>query len=124
MGFEKTITQTQKKVQEVRHEVEQVTLKTVKLGVNVKSLGEDVEQLEDDFDELQQALENIDDNNMRRNNIQLKGLKEGVEGNDLKVFLQEIFTASLGADSEIVIRICLPGRNSKGINYKSKRYGS
>lgn len=64
MGFEKTISQTQKKVQEVQQEVEQVTLKTGKLGVNVIMLGEEVEQIE----YLQQTLENMD-NNMRRNNM-------------------------------------------------------
>lgn len=42
---------------------------------------------------------------MRKNNIHLKGLKEGAEGHDLIQFLEEVFTACLGAGSEVVIQI-------------------
>lgn len=36
------------------------------------------------------------DNNIRKNNLSMKGLKEGVEGTSLLVFLEELFTSFLG----------------------------
>lgn len=49
-------------------------------------------------------MENVD-NSLRRNNIHLKGIKEGVEGNDHKQFLEEIFAACLGSECDVVIQI-------------------
>lgn len=68
------------------------------------SVGDDLDQLEDNFDELQEAIENID-NNLRKNNICLKGVREESEGKDLKQFIEEVFTVCLGSDSEIVVQI-------------------
>lgn len=75
---------------------------TLEKGLN--TLGEDLEQLEDNFEELQQTVENID-NNLRKNNIRIKGVKEGVEGNDLKSLLKEVFSACLGTDWDISLQI-------------------
>lgn len=93
-----------KNVQEVQLEVQQVSAETGKLKVKVQSLEDDVEQVEGDFDELQLTLESID-NNLRRNNIWLQGLKEGVEENGLRQFFEEVFIASLGADCDTTIQI-------------------
>lgn len=58
----------------------------------------------DDFDCLEGTVENID-NNLRKNNISLKGAREGVEGKDVKQFSEEIFTAYLGSECEVVAQI-------------------
>lgn len=92
----------QLEVQEVQQEVKQLIIEIREIKAKVQSLSADVEQLEDDFDDLQQTLENIN-NNLWRNNIRMKGLKEGAEGN--RVFLEEIFTASLGVDCEFTIQV-------------------
>lgn len=58
----------------------------------------------DDFEELEQTVESVD-NNLRKSNIRLKGVKGGVEGKDLKQFLEEVFTACLGSDCDVVVQI-------------------
>lgn len=63
-----------------------------------------MDQLVDDFDDLEQTVENVD-NSLRKNNIRLKGVKEGMEGKDSRQFLEEVFTACLGSESEVVVQI-------------------
>lgn len=63
-GFEKIIVQAQKDIRGVQDEV------SIQLGI-----GGDLSQLEEDFDDLQQMVENLD-NNSRKNNLRLKGVKE------------------------------------------------
>lgn len=53
---------------------------------------------------LQSSAENIE-NSYKKNNIKLKGLKEGLEGSDLISYLVDLFTASAGLDCELVISI-------------------
>lgn len=62
-----------------------------------------MDQLEDDFDELKETVDEID-NNLRKNNLCLRGVKEGAEGKDLKQFI-EVFTACLGSDTEIIVQV-------------------
>lgn len=45
------------------------------------------------------------DNNLRKNDICLKGVIEGVEGKDRKQFRDEIFTVCLGSDCDTVVQI-------------------
>lgn len=40
-----------------------------------------------------------------RINIRLRGVRDGVEGSDLRQFLEKLFTAYLGVDSEITIQV-------------------
>lgn len=44
-------------------------------------------------------------NNIVKNNIRLRGLREGKEGEELSQYLEKVFTGCLGADTEIVIQI-------------------
>lgn len=77
-------------------------------------LGKDAQKHNEDMYEIQQVLENLD-NNIRKNNIRIKVLKEEAEGHDLKAFLEELFTGCLGSDSMVTInllfayRICYVG---------------
>lgn len=41
----------------------------------------------------------------KKNNIKTRGLKEGIEGEDLESFSTDLFTSWVGADCEVVIRI-------------------
>lgn len=52
----------------------------------VRSQGQDLQDVSDDLDELEEIVENLD-NNHRKNSIKIRGLKEGVEGSNLVVFL-------------------------------------
>lgn len=76
---------------------------TGKLERGVNSMEEDLGQLQNYFDDLQQLAENTD-NNFRKNNIRLREAREVAENSDLRQFLEEIFMACLGADSETVIQ--------------------
>lgn len=61
--------------------------------------------LSDDFEDLESVEENLD-NFQKKNNIKIRGLKEGVEGEDLPGYLMELFfSAWVGEDCEIVISI-------------------
>lgn len=51
-----------------------------------------MELLENDLDDLETLVESVD-NNVKNNNIRLKGLNEGIEGNDLKTYLEDTFTS-------------------------------
>lgn len=103
-GIEKILSQMQKKVHEVQQEVKQVATETGKVKTKVQSLGTDVEQLEDDYDYLQQTVENID-NNLRKNDAHLKGLKEEIDGNNLRLFLEEAIIGLLGADNDLAVQV-------------------
>lgn len=67
--------------------------------------------LRDDYGEVTEGLKDLEtvveklDNAQRKNNVKLRGLKEGAEGKDLVGFLTELFTAWAGAESEAVISI-------------------
>lgn len=45
------------------------------------------------------------DNQIRKNNVSLKGLKEGTEGQDLKGYLEELFMDCTGSDCSTEIKI-------------------
>lgn len=46
-----------------------------------KTIDNDLEDFNEDFEALQTTTETID-NSLRKNNIRLRGLQEGVEGDD------------------------------------------
>lgn len=54
--------------------------------------------------EIQSNIENLV-NSLRKNNIRLQDLKEGLEGDNLIQYLKKRFTDCLGADSDIIIWI-------------------
>lgn len=59
--------------------------------------------MSDDLDELEGVAENLD--NSQKNNIKIRGLKEGIEREDLPDYLVELFLGYIGLDCEIVINI-------------------
>lgn len=56
------------------------------------------------MEELQSVVENVD-NIVKKNNIRVRGLKEGAEKKGLSQYLEEVFTGCLGVDTEIVMWI-------------------
>lgn len=50
--------------------------------------------------DIRQVVDNVD-NNIRKNNLSIKGLKEGAEGYDLWAYVEELFTDCLGSDSNV-----------------------
>lgn len=69
-----------------------------------KLIQEDFVQLDLEFDELQTLFENTD-NNSKKYNICLRGLKEGVVGRNLAEYLVDLFTNCLGVYSELPVQI-------------------
>lgn len=55
-----------------------------------------------DFDDLEGVVENLD-NFQRKNNFKIRGLNEGREGEDLSVYLVELFSSWLGSDFVITV---------------------
>lgn len=60
-------------------------------------LEDDFKDIGDEVNEVQMTVENLD-NVLRRNDLRLKGLKEGAEGDNLVSFLDASFVACLGSD--------------------------
>lgn len=67
----------------------------------ILKLGKTFRLLEKD---LQQDEENMD-NNLRKNKLQIRSLKQGVEGHNLIAILEELFSGCLGSDSNKVVKI-------------------
>lgn len=42
---------------------------------------------------------------MHKNNLRLRGLKEGVECNDLKSYIETLLTSCLGSDTEAEVKL-------------------
>lgn len=59
-------------------------------------LENDFKYMGDEAREVRMSVENID-NTLRRINFQLKGLKEGAEGENVVHFLENLFVACLGS---------------------------
>lgn len=55
-------------------------------------------------EEAQKIAENAD-NSLWRDNRRLRGLKEGAEGDNLKVFLENLFMTSIGSDSNVEVKL-------------------
>lgn len=63
----------------------QVENKTHKLDTAVRLLEDDLKQVEGETSELHNVVEAVD-NKLLKNNPRLRGLKEGVEGEDFKTY--------------------------------------
>lgn len=61
----------------------------VNLLVTVALKGTTAVPLHDDFEDLDSTVEKLD--NIHKNNIKITGMKEGLEGKDLSVYLVELF---------------------------------
>lgn len=67
---------------------------------------------------LQRHVEEVDNKN-RRNNLCLKGLKEGEEEGDLKKYLETLLTGCLASDTEAIVSLAFAhrvGHYEKGQN--------
>lgn len=69
-----------------------------------KQIDDDLEDFNEDFEALQLTTENTD-YSLSKYNIKLRGLKEGLEGEDLKGYITHLVTAWAGSDCEIGISI-------------------
>lgn len=69
-----------------------VERKTGKLEHAFNLFEEGVAHLGEDFDEVQTVVENLE-NFAKKNNLRLRGLKEQAEGQDLCLFLKDLFTS-------------------------------
>lgn len=58
---------------------------------------------EEDSEEVQRVVENLD-NNLHKNNLRLKGLKEGDKGDNLQSFLENVFMGCLGLETNIEVK--------------------
>lgn len=79
----------------------QKQLKKVQKSLMV--LEEDLDQFDEEFLELQSIMETND--NLSHKNVQLQRLKEGAEGDNLVTYLENLFSACLGVDSDIEVKI-------------------
>lgn len=70
----------------------------------MKTLEHDFDQLNAEFGDLQSNIENKE-NSLRKNNTKLQCLKEGIEGENLVHYLEELFMGYLGANWNINIQI-------------------
>lgn len=87
----------------LRSQVLQVENKTIKLDTAFHMLHDKFKQLEEDSTRMYNVIENVD--NVRKNNLRFKGLKEGVEGGNLKERLETFLTGYLRSDSEAEIKL-------------------
>lgn len=78
--------------------------KTTGVEKMCKDLGIAFNYMTEDFDELEGVMKNLD-NSQRGSNIKLRGLKEGVEGEDLPGYLTGLFSSWIRADQETRVTI-------------------
>lgn len=70
-----------------------------KLEHSVQLISEGHKQLENDSRKLASIIEQMD-NNLWKNNQRLRGLKEELEEQDLKTYLEKLLTTCMGSDTE------------------------
>lgn len=90
--IEKWLKEHQDQVEQLDSKLKTVEQEVRKLDGAFGSLEKEVKQQEADTNNIQQIIENLD-NKVRKNNLRIKGLKEGAEGENLLVFLEELFTS-------------------------------
>lgn len=69
----------------VQNQMINLRSKTIQLDKACRLLENDLRKQDDEVDNLQRLVENMD-SNLRKNNLRVKGLKEGVEEGSLKGF--------------------------------------
>lgn len=115
LGIDCSVSAIQREAAGLHDHVEEIWGRTHCLEKTFKTLVKDLDQCDNELLDLQVNVENID-NQVRKNNICLKGLKEGVEWDRLKTYLEELFTGYARSDSSVEIKIVQASR----INYASK----
>lgn len=94
---------------------------SVKLENAPRMMDEDYKHIEYKINRLEQVLEEVD-NKAHKFNLWLKGLKEGLEEQDLKKKLETLLTGCLGSETEEEVQLAFAyslGAVGKGWN-KSK----
>lgn len=66
---------------------------------------EDFADFNKDLIDVHTTVENID-NALENNNVWERGLKEGLEGSDLKDYLTDLLTSCVSTGSDIITSIC------------------
>lgn len=67
-------------------------------------LEDDFKHIVDETGEVQRVVENSE-NSLWKNNLRVRGLKEGAEGGDLKKFLENLFMACIGSSSNVEVKL-------------------
>lgn len=98
--FESTLEQVKLDTLVVDQQLVVLETKLGKLDSANQALDEEVGELNTTVEDLEASLERLD-NAQWKNNIKIRGLKEGLEGLGLVGFLMEQFTGWVGADSDI-----------------------
>lgn len=62
-------------------------------------LEDDFKQLQENSNNLHRVIEDVD-NDLWKNNLRLKALKEGVKGGNLKAYLDNLFTGCFRLESD------------------------
>lgn len=97
-------TELQGEFKYMKIEVATTEKKVVHLEHVAQTMKEVFMDLDKNFDQLQAEVENID-TLVKKKNIKLQGLKEGLEGRDVIAYLVEHFSGWVGSDCGLVITI-------------------
>lgn len=89
---------------EVKAQVNLLEKRSTKLGTAFSMLEDNLKQRESDSARISQIVEEVD-NNLRRSNLRLRSLKEGIEGDSLKTYLETLLTGCLGSDTDGVVQL-------------------
>lgn len=97
-GLEVGQKELSQKIAIVNAQVIQVDTKTHKLDTAARMLEEDLNQVQVDTRELYNIVE-VEDNKLCKNNLCLRGLKEGIEGDNLKTYIEALLISCMGSET-------------------------
>lgn len=107
----------------IKGQIIQLGNRTVKLDTAFRMVEDKFKHLEKDSDRLYKTVEDLD-NNWHKNNLHLKGLKEGLENDNLKGNLEKLLTGTLSSDTDVEVKLYFTyglGRLDKGKTRKKDR---
>lgn len=102
--LERTVDKVQAETINIKQATGVVKDRVGKLEGIVRLVQEDVEDFGREYDELESTVESLD-NNQRKNNLKIRGLKEGAKGPDLKGYLTGLFSNWIGSEAETDISV-------------------
>lgn len=95
-GLEKTSHQTQGEIRVLKLKLDANDDKRKNLETSVQKQAHELQEINEDLEEIEETIESVD-NNLRKNNIKLRGLPEGAEGKNLVVFsIRTFFSLARG----------------------------
>lgn len=95
-GLEKVSQQTQGEIGILKLKFESNEERTKNLQILVNGHDQELQDINEDLDGIEDVMETVD-NNIRKNNLKLRGLHEDAEGENLVDSSSDLFTAWLGA---------------------------